>query len=69
LGMALLMLQNWARLLCVVLSGLSAFGAAGRAVTAHSLADVLAEAVPCLFLFWVVWYLLLPEVKAVFNKA
>ncbi|MGA8214421.1 MAG: hypothetical protein WB799_12565 [Candidatus Sulfotelmatobacter sp.] len=68
LGGALLKLENWARVLMIVLSGLSLIAIPGRAAMAHSLAGAIAILVRGLFLLWIVWYLFQPHIKAAFGR-
>lgn len=68
LGVALLKLQNWARVLVILFTGLSLIGIPLGLVTAHSLADAIEPLVRGLFFLWIVWYLLQPQTKAAFGK-
>jgi len=68
LGVALLMLQNWARLLMVVGCVLSLIVIPARMFMMHSLVDALEALLRGLYFVWVVWYLLQPHVKAAFSK-
>jgi len=68
LGIALLRLQNWARAVVVVLYGLSLVRMLGRAIFAHSVADVFTVFVPGFYVLWAVWYMHQPRVKASFGR-
>jgi hypothetical protein len=67
LGVALLQLENWARVLMIVFSSLSMIAIPG-ALMAHSLADAIAMLVRGLLALWIVWYLLQRHIKAAFGK-
>jgi hypothetical protein len=67
LGVALLKLENWARVLTIVFSGLSLIAIPG-AFMAHSLPDAMAKLARGLLSLWIVWYLLQPQIKTAFGK-
>ncbi|MGB6403409.1 MAG: hypothetical protein WBF26_11225 [Candidatus Sulfotelmatobacter sp.] len=67
LGVALQKLENWARVLTIVFSGLSLIAIPG-AFMAHSLPDAMATLARGLLSLWIVWYLLQPQIKAAFGR-
>jgi hypothetical protein len=69
IGIALLMLQNWARWLVIVFYGLSFLGIPVRLVASHTVVDVVVALLPALYLAWAIWYLSQPHVKAAFAAA
>ncbi len=68
LGVALLKLQNWARVLVILFTGLSLIGIPVGLVMAHSLGDAMEPLVRGLYFLWIVCYLLQPQIKAAFGK-
>jgi hypothetical protein len=67
LGVALLKLENWARVLMIVLSGLSLL-AIPSALMARSPVAAMAMLARGFLSLWIVWYLLQPPIKAAFGK-
>jgi len=68
LSVALLMLQNWARWVSIVLYAFSLLRCAGFVATANGTIDAVASLVPGLYLLWAVWYLCQAHVKAAFSS-
>jgi hypothetical protein len=68
LGVALLKLQNWARVLTILGCVLSLIAIPARVVIAHSLVNAMAALVRGLYFLWMVWYLLQPQIKAAFGR-
>jgi hypothetical protein len=68
LGVALLMLQNWARMLTILGCVWSLIAIPAHVVMAHSLVDGMAALVRGLYFLWIVWYLLQSHIKAAFAR-
>jgi hypothetical protein len=68
LSVALLMLQNWARWVSIVLYAFSLLRCVGSVATANGAIDAVAGLVPGLYLLWAIWYLCQPHVKAAFSS-
>jgi hypothetical protein len=68
LSVALLMLQNWARWVTIVVYGLSLAATPAQVVRAHGVANTASALLPGLFLLWAVWYLCRADVKAAFGR-
>jgi hypothetical protein len=69
LGAALLMLQNWARVLTIVGCVLSLIAIPARVVMAHSPVNAMAALARGFYFLWIVWYLLRPHIKVAFARA
>jgi hypothetical protein len=72
MGIGLIKLKNWARIVAIVFSGLGAAFQLLGIVTALSHVNVVAIVFPVIVLAihaLIIWYLLKPEVKAAFQGA
>jgi hypothetical protein len=65
MGFGLIKLQNWARILTIVLT---IFGSVGNLVRFGVHGVVFVQAIFLVYYIWVVWYLFQPHVKAVFGQ-
>lgn len=69
LCIALLKMQNWSRLACIVLCSISLVFTPRQIVAAHSLVDVVRVLGWGSFRAWAIWYLLRPHDKEAFRSA
>ena len=68
MGFGLIKLQNWARILTIVLTILGTLGSVGNLVRFGVHRVVFVQAIFLVYYIWVVWYLFQPHVKAVFGQ-
>lgn len=68
MGFGLIKLQNWARILTIVLTILGTLGSVGNLVRFGVHGVVFVQAIFLVYYIWVVWYLFQPHVKAVFGQ-
>ena len=68
MGFGLIKLQNWARILTIVLTILGTLGSVGNLVRFGVHGLVFVQAIFLVYYIWVVWYLFQPHVKAVFGQ-
>ena len=68
MGFGLIKLQNWARILTIVLTILGTLGYVGNLVRFGVHGIVFVQAIFLVYYIWVVWYLFQPHVKAVFGQ-